>query len=148
MEILAMIIQVFVDKSMRLTQVFELKTQKSLRLIDTTGGEQSQGNGHNFLFIKGIVHNLFQQATQLIPHITVMFYLDGVKICKDFTPNNTPDSYSKWGMIRHGAPQGSIPGPLLLYINNLPKSLNDNAETVLFADYTSIIFTSSNLIKF
>jgi hypothetical protein len=64
--------------------------------------------------------------------------------------NNTPDTYSNWGMIRHGVPQESILGPLLflLYINDLPKSINDSAEMVLFADDTSIIVTSPNLIKF
>jgi hypothetical protein len=58
--------------------------------------------------------------------------------------NNTPDSYSDWGIIRHGIPQGSILGPLLflLSINELPKSINDGAEMVLFADYTSIIVAS------
>jgi hypothetical protein len=64
--------------------------------------------------------------------------------------NNTPDSYSNWGMIRHGVPQGSIFGPLLflLYNNDLPKSINDNAEMVPFADDTSIIVTSPNPITF
>jgi hypothetical protein len=36
----------------------------------------------------------------------------------------------------------------LLYINDLPKSINDNAEIVLFADDTSIIITSPNPITF
>jgi hypothetical protein len=64
--------------------------------------------------------------------------------------NSTPDSYSNWGVIRHGFPQRSILGPLpfLLYINDLAKSINDNAEMVLFAEDTSIIVTSPNPIKF
>jgi hypothetical protein len=57
--------------------------------------------------------------------------------------NNLPNSNADWGKIRHGVPQGSILGPLLflLYINYLPKIVNDNAEVVLYADNTSIIIT-------
>jgi hypothetical protein len=64
--------------------------------------------------------------------------------------NNIPDSYSNWGMIRHGVPQGLILGPLLFlfYINDLPQSINDNAEMVLFADDASITFTSPDSITF
>jgi hypothetical protein len=46
-------------------------------------------------------------------------------------------TYSAWGKIKHGVPQGSILGPFF-YINDLPKVLNNDSKTVLFADDTSI----------
>jgi hypothetical protein len=60
--------------------------------------------------------------------------------------DNLPNPNSDWGEVRHGVPQGSILGPLLslLYINDLPKIVNDNAEVVLYMDNTSIIITSLN----
>jgi hypothetical protein len=44
--------------------------------------------------------------------------------------NMSFESYSRWGEIKHGAPQGLLPGPLflLIYINNIPKISNGNSK--------------------
>jgi hypothetical protein len=65
-------------------------------------------------------------------------------------PYATQIMYSSWGTIKHGVPQGSIFGPLLfiIYINNLPPTINNLAIPIIFADETSIIIYSKNLDYF
>ena len=51
-----------------------------------------------------------------------------------------------WGKVKHGVPQKSILGPLffLFYVDNLPKAIKINSKTILPADETSLIITSSS----
>jgi hypothetical protein len=59
---------------------------------------------------------------------------------------NCQNHPSIWQGITYGAPQRLILGPLLflIYINNLPKTVNDLAIPILFADDTTILITSPN----
>ena len=53
---------------------------------------------------------------------------------------------SKIESLRYGVPQGSCLGPLpsLMYINDLPLSL-DNAKVTMYADDTSIFYSSKSV---
>jgi len=62
--------------------------------------------------------------------------------------NNT--TFSEWGKIKQGVPQGSILHPLffLIYINDLLNIIADPLKPVLFADDTSIIIANPSPSKF
>ena len=60
---------------------------------------------------------------------------------------NINGTVSDWKTITTGVPQGSVLGPLLflIYINDIINA-SKTAQAILFADDTSLIFTSKNLL--
>jgi len=79
----------------------------------------------------------------------IQSYLTGRYQCvvRNFKISNH-NMCSKWGINSKGVPQGSILGPLpsLIYINNLPVTLNNKPMPIFVADDTSVFITTSNLI--
>ena len=60
------------------------------------------------------------------------------------------NNFSAWIKIRDGVWHGLVLSPLLflIYINDLPKIINNKSITILFADDTSILVTNPNPVAF
>lgn len=63
--------------------------------------------------------------------------------------SNITSGISEWQSVKRGVPQGSVLGPLLflIYINDLPNTINKESKPILFADDTSILCCKSNLTE-
>jgi len=58
---------------------------------------------------------------------------------------NSSNLLLDWGIVRHGVPQGSVLGPLLFNVYDFPCIINKVSHTILCADDTNILVSSSDL---
>ena len=118
---------------------------------------------NNKEYVTGIFYDL-TKAFDSVCHEILILKLEfcGVKGCilnwlKSYFHNrkqrvvlhfvSSPNLLLKWEIIRHGAPQGSVVGPLvfIVYFNYFPCIINKISHTILCADDTNILVSSSDL---
>jgi len=92
-----------------------------------------------------------ESVTRIFKCINIIWVTDIVEQqCTRYNGNENSNKVSYWAKVRHGIPQGSILGTLLLllYINELPKIISKTSAPIIFADDISILFAHSKLIDF
>jgi hypothetical protein len=58
---------------------------------------------------------------------------------------NTYSFYSYWEIVKHGVPQGLVPGHLFnIHINDFLSQINTLAEVIIFASDTSILVSHNH----
>lgn len=80
------------------------------------------------------------------------FTADSVGLIESYLKNRQQyvmykNSKSKFLKVKTGVPQGSVLGPVLflIYVNDLPTSVDDKTMPILFADDTSLTRTNNNI---